>query len=423
MKQVTIAVLALLSLALILSGGGALIWATSDTPTEIYVPGAAHVTGANNTNWRTDLELRSVGTIGARVRVDLLRRDRDNTNHPSIILELNAGTAERYDDVLYLLFGYEGSATLRITTLDGEVRATGRTYNDTPDGTYGQFIVGMTATDIYSTGRDATLIQLSASPDLSSGTRANVGLVNLEGVPAEIDIDLYLADLQYLGRVSRQLEAYEFVQIDKIFGRVSPEDVPDGIAISRAKSSGTRYLVYASVIDNLTGDPIFIPGLSNQAGIQPLTPTPTPTGGPPTTPTPTPTATPTPTPTIPIAPVLVRTIDEDVYRLLPASIRFIVGGSTRTSLILCSQDGTLNQVTNSNFKYIQGPTETVEWMDCCPGFGARLSYETSIGTGGSAVARSSCSPGVPYFAISGDDVDTGVPILVTGENLDLALWP
>ncbi len=288
MKHIQIGVLALLSLALILVGGGALIWAASDSSPELYVPGAAHVAGANNTNWRTDLELRSVGTIGARVRVDLLRRDRDNTNHPSIILELNAGTAERYDDVLDLLFGYEGSATLRITTLDGEVRATSRTYND-HSGRHLRSVHRRHDRDRYLLDRpDATIIQLSASPDLSSGIEDQYRSGQSRG-SAGGDRHRSLSRRSPVSRPGFDVSSrpYDFEQIDKIFARVTSEDVPDGIAISRARFErlAVSRLRLGHRQSHRRSD--LHPRSSQQAAIQPMTPTPTPTGGPSATPTPT----------------------------------------------------------------------------------------------------------------------------------------
>lgn len=419
-----------LVLAVVAAVAAAPILATTATAGETYIQGAAHVAGNNNTTWRTDLEIRSVGLLDARVRIDLLRKNRDNTNHPSIILELDAGTASRYEDALDLLFGFEGTASLRITTLEGEVRATSRTYNLTPEGTFGQFIGGTTQEDVFATDFDATLIQLSASATGDDGFRTNIGMVNLKGETTTLDIDLYLADLHYLGRVSTSLEPYDFKQIDNIFSRVTTEDVPDGIAIIRARPNNSSYLVYASVIDNLTGDPIFIPGLPNTAATQQPTPTPTRTPTPTSpggaTPTPTPTPTPfqtrTPTPT-PQFSVIVTTLDEQVFYLVPATIRFRVGNGIQSSLKLCSIDGTISQV--SNFEYIRGPAETVPGGNCCSDnyFAARLEYRAFPGTGGIAVARGTCTPGTPVFAIIGDETGTGNQIEIDGTDLDLALWP
>jgi len=395
----------------------ALVFATANDWIELYIPGAAHVAGSNNTTWRTDLELRSVSSTPAQVRIDLLRRNRDNTTHPSVIVDVAAGAAHRFEDVLDLLFGVEGSATLRLTTLSGEIRATSRTYNATPEGTYGQFIGATIPGDIFDWGTDATLIQLSSSPTGSTGFRTNIGLVNLEPIVATIHVDLYRDDRTHLGRVSTTLEPYEFDQIDNIFARVTSDEVADGFAIIRTERIDSTYLTYASVIDNLTGDPIFIPGLPDQGQDPQATPT--------TTPTVEATPTVTPTPSIPIDPVVVTTIDEETYNLVPTSIRFIVGNGIQTSLILCSFDGTLSQVASSSFSFIRGPTETVEWGNCCSGSntGARLEYETFIGLGGPAVARNSCTAGTPVFAISGTEVDTGLVVEIDGEDLDLAVWP
>ncbi len=413
----------------------ALALTETDATDAIYIQGAAHVAGSNNTTWRTDLEIRSIGTIGARFRIDLLRKNRDNTNHPSIILNLDAGTARRYDDALDLLFGFEGTACLRITTLEGEVRATSRTYNVTPDGTFGQFIGGTTSADVFVTGLDATIIQLTASPTGEDGFRTNIGVVNLKDEPTTLDIDLYLADLTSLGRVSTSLEPFEFRQIDNIFARVTADDVPDGIAIVRARFLDSRYLVYASVIDNLTGDPIFIPGLPNTAAFQQtptptltptLTPTATPTAPGGATATPTPTRTPfqtrTPTPT-PEFSVIVTTLDEETFYLAPSTVRFRVDNGIQSSLILCAVDGTISQV--SNFEYIRGPAETVPGGNCCSDtyVAARLDYRAFPGIGGVAIARGTCTSGIPVFAVIGNEMGTGAQIEIDGADLDLALWP
>ena len=404
--------------AVIVTITAVLVFATSNDWVEFHIPGAAHVAGSNNTAWRTDLEIRSVSTAPAQVRIDLLRKNQNNTNYPAVVVNIDAGSAQRFEDALDLLFDFEGSATLRLTTMSGEVRATSRTYNLTSGGTYGQFIGGSGLSDAFEFTRDATLIQLSSSPDRSQGFRTNIGLVNLVGFPTNMEIALFHADTRYLGTIETTLQPYEYDQIDDAFGEVTSETIEDGFVVVRATTYGAVYLTYASVIDNRTGDPIYIPGLADGSDSN-RTPTP---GTPTTTPTisSTPTATLTP---VPIDPVVVTTTDDETYNLLPTSIRFIVGNGIQTSLVLCNADGALSQVASSNFSFIRGPTQTVEWSNCCANFGARLEYETWVGIGGPAVARSTCTAGTPVFAISGTDVDTGESIEINGEVLDLAIWP
>jgi hypothetical protein len=391
----------------------AVTMATTDD-SELHVPGAAHVAGANNTVWRTDLELRSVTASPAQVRIDLLRRNRDNTNHPSAIVNLDPGSAHRFDDVMDLLFGVEGSATLRLVTLSGEIRATSRTYNDTPAGTFGQFIGASGPDDSLGFSQEATLIQLSSSADPGTGFRTNIGLVNLVGFPINMEIDLHLADTTLLGTIGTTLQPFDYRQIDGAFEDVTTDTVDDGYAMVRATTYGAEYLTYASVIDNRTGDPVYIPGL-------PVGSDPTQTPSPPS-PTATPTATATPTPG-PTDGVTVTTLDDQTYILATSSIRFRAGNSTLTSLVLCSFDGALKQVSSGNFSFIRGPTETVSWGNCCSSFGSRLEYETRAGVGGAAVERSTCTPATPFFAITGTEISSGETIEVEGDNLDLAVWP
>jgi hypothetical protein len=60
---------------------------------------------------------------------------------------------------------------------------------------------------------------------------------------------------------------------------------------------------------------------------------------------------------------------------------------------------------------------------CLVAAGARLEYRAFPGIGGPAVARGTCTPGSPVFAIIGNDMSTGAQIEIDGANLDLALWP
>ena len=55
------------------------------------------------------------------------------------------------------------------------------------------------------------------------------------------------------------LDAYEFVQIDKAYEAVTSQVVIDGLAVEWTTTAGARFFAYASVIDNVTGDPVFVP--------------------------------------------------------------------------------------------------------------------------------------------------------------------
>jgi hypothetical protein len=225
----------------------------------IYIAAAAHLRGANRTNWRTDLEVFNSGNTRARFQIELLRRNRPNTDPARQIFFLEPGKSVRYGDVLDSVFGFSGAAALRITPIEGEIAATSRTYNQLEDGTTGQFAKAAHAADAIAAGDSARLIQLSESASTSDGYRTNIGLTSISGQPSSVDVELYDGDGTHLGRVTEVLEPYEFIQIDRIFNRVTSDAIDDGYALLSSSSDGALFLAYASVIDNRSGDPIYIP--------------------------------------------------------------------------------------------------------------------------------------------------------------------
>jgi hypothetical protein len=74
-----------------------------------------------------------------------------------------------------------------------------------------------------------------------------------------VEVELYDGDGTLLGTVDVALDPYEFKQVNKIFSRVTSEAVDDGYAIISSDSNRAKFLAYASVVDNRTGDPIYIP--------------------------------------------------------------------------------------------------------------------------------------------------------------------
>ena len=277
--------------------GNALIAAAGDQ--DIYVLACAHVGGAAGTDWRTDMEVHNPGTLPAAFTIALLERGAANTSPQTQSFNLAAGQSVRYTDVLSSMFGFSGAAVLRISATQGVVTAVSRTYNQVTNGTYGQFIGGLPALQAIGTGEHGRIVQLTHNRAAGSGFRTNIGLANVTGTTVVVRVALYSADGRKLGQADYTLSPYMYVQIDRIFESMVAGDVEDGYAVISTTTAGGRFLAYASVIDNRTGDPIYIPAARLSGAPPTVTPgTPQPTSTP--TRTPTPTATqpgPTPTPT------------------------------------------------------------------------------------------------------------------------------
>ncbi|MCG6963541.1 MAG: hypothetical protein LJE95_09775 [Acidobacteria bacterium] len=224
----------------------------------LYIPASAHLSGAVGTDWRTDLELHNPGPGLVSVTIALLERDQGNSQPITRTVAVNARESLRFDDVLQTLFSFSGAAALRLTLSAGEVLAASRTYNDQPDGTYGQLVPALKAEEAFGGNEEARLIQLSQSIPDSSGFRTNIGLLNLGASSSYVNIGLYDRHGASLGSLAEYLKPLEFKQLDKVFRRVTTAAVEDGYAVI---TSMGPFLAYASVIDNRTGDPVFMPAM------------------------------------------------------------------------------------------------------------------------------------------------------------------
>lgn len=269
----------------------------------MFVPAAAHVSGAAGTNWRTDVEVYNAGQQTAQYRIALLRKNQNNSNPVTMGFNLLAGQSVRYNDILQSVFQFDGSASLWITVQSGEVIVSSRTYNETPDGTYGQYIGGALEAQAIQQDQEGRIIQLTHNRANNQGFRTNVGFLNCTSLNINVQVRLYSWNGSLIGTRTYGLEPYMYTQIDRIFEQVTQSDVSDGYVIVETFTPGGKFFAYASVVDNRTGDPIYIPAVLIGGGGPNPTPTPTPTNpGVTSTPTRTPTRTstgvpPTATPT------------------------------------------------------------------------------------------------------------------------------
>jgi len=223
-----------------------------------YAPGGANQAGLSGTTWRTNLELLNRGSFESTVTVSLLVWDQDNSSPLQQQLTVQPGQSVRYDNALQQLFGFSGAATLRIEGMGGNLLVNARTYNDDPAGTYGQFIAGLPLDRAVQPGSTRHLIQLSQSASDTSGFRTNLGLVSASPFPITVDVELFLADGTSLGTLGVTLAPYESTQLSRVFTMVTPSSVTDGYLTVTSATPGAVFFAYASVVDNASGDPVFV---------------------------------------------------------------------------------------------------------------------------------------------------------------------
>jgi len=234
---------------------------------ELMIPAAGHIKGAAGTNWRTEVVVHNLAAIDAVATVQLLERDRANGSPRQATVTVPAGASLRWKDALDELFSYSGAAALRFIVSQGSVVITSRTFNlleagnplGLPAGsTFGQFIPALDSKEAIPFGAEGRLVQLGHDPGLTAGSRTNLGLVNAGTGTIEVEAELWTGDGQDLGTVRQTLRGHEYVQIDRVFEKVTGSAVANGVIVVRTTTAGGAFYAQAYVIDNRTGDPIAV---------------------------------------------------------------------------------------------------------------------------------------------------------------------
>jgi len=225
----------------------------------LWIPAAAHVHGANSTNWRTDIEVFTEGNGGSPLDVQWLKPEGGTPVDAD--LTVSTDPCLRVEDVLSTLFQGEGAGGLRIDGGGRALAVTSRTFNDPGNQTYGQYIPAVAESEILHWGQAVRLVQLAYSSDTETGFRTNIGLINMTGDAVTIVIDLFKGDETYLGRHTDTLGPWQYTQINNIFDGMTTESLDNAFAIVATLTGDASFFTYASVVDNGTGDPVFIPAV------------------------------------------------------------------------------------------------------------------------------------------------------------------
>jgi len=181
----------------------------------------------------------------------------------------NVGTRQaiRIEDVVGTFFGRPNTVGAVRADLSANLVATSRTFTTSSTGTYGQFIpfirVDAGFVPLVPGGASRELLHI----ERSSALRTNVGAINTGDADAVVRFALFDAGGQPLGTVDRTVRSLQVVQFP--IDALSSVPVADG-RIEVQMLSGAAWpdpllsvtagaIAWVSVIDNATGDPIFVP--------------------------------------------------------------------------------------------------------------------------------------------------------------------
>ncbi len=217
------------------------------------VPAAAHVSGAGDTDWRTDLRLTNPTETELTGTVTLLETGTDNSALDRVAtITVPALGQVAIRDVLDATFAFSGTGALLVECADRRLVATSRTYNQLAGGgTYGQYIPAVAVESALGAGERGELIHLSKTADF----RSNVGFAGASAAAGRVTVELYGADGALLGSVERDFLPYEHHQFNDVFAAAGAPPTAAARAVFRTTAP---VIPYASVVDRRTGDPVAI---------------------------------------------------------------------------------------------------------------------------------------------------------------------
>ena len=241
----------------------ALLTAQLATPAlakNIYIPAAAVAPGSNGTFWRTDVRIFNPSIFDdIDVTLHFLPQGQDGRNIPGRMFHIGKRETLVLDDVVSILAPHVTSAVGAIhidsdTDRSYEFIATLRTYTISPDparpGTFGQFVPALEEADARTS---TAMPQIAVRPDV----RTNAGVMN----PGYEEVWLRVSVLGTDGRVF--LRSERLAVPPKSMRQWSLAELFGGIFIGDGTltiEADIPVFTWASVIDNQSGDAIFVRG-------------------------------------------------------------------------------------------------------------------------------------------------------------------
>ncbi|MCU0302630.1 MAG: beta-lactamase family protein [Thermoanaerobaculales bacterium] len=216
---------------------------------ESWIPVVARSAGAGGSLWRSDLALLNRSSLANRLRLRVemtnLAVDRE--------LELEPGEQLILGDVVGEL-GLAGSGSLRVFSSE-PLTVASRTYNLSPDGSFGQLLGGVTGPGGLGNGDRAVLMHLRED----ALARSNIGILNAGRREARVLVELLDGDGIELASFTRQVAPRRVLQLNQpILDQGGRSDVTTARAVVTVLD-GEEVVVYGSVVDAGTNDPTTIP--------------------------------------------------------------------------------------------------------------------------------------------------------------------
>ncbi len=186
--------------------------------TEIWIPGVAHLSGKNDSFWKSDITF--LNPYDGTIHADLAYVPDDDTEDTAdMTLDIDSGSAIPYVDVLgFVPEGTETKGYVVVRSRDGSPlpQIAAKTYNLALEGgTFGQNLKVFKSSDLIGEGGVGFIPGVRHTSSKADGFRTNFGLLHTgSGAAAKVEVMIYKADGTVAGARTVWLDSGEFKQID-----------------------------------------------------------------------------------------------------------------------------------------------------------------------------------------------------------------
>jgi hypothetical protein len=225
------------------------------TSNHFVLPGVAAI---NNglANWRSDVRIYNAATSPQTATLTFYPLNSAGTPLANSLI-LQAGEVKSLDDIVKSYYGLDnGGGALHVTTSAASpLVVTGRTYNQTTNGSYGQFIPAVTSNDAVGNGdRALNVLQVEDSVRY----RTNLGIAEVTGKPVTVEVSVFLPDSKVIPKVQLDLQANDYRQT-AILHDLGLSNVYNARISVKVIGGDGRITAYGSIIDMETQDPTYVP--------------------------------------------------------------------------------------------------------------------------------------------------------------------
>jgi hypothetical protein len=247
-------------------------------PDALIFPAVGHAAGQNDSLFESDLRLTNLAATTVSYDLNFTPSGVDGTETGiSTTIEVGSNETVALDDIVASLFGSgtTGSSLgmlevrpVKTSASSGDLfgsvsssalrqlqtAASSRTYNFTPNGTFGQFIPAIPFSRFVGRGSILSLQQVAQS----SAFRANFGFLEASGNPVDLMVRVYDTANTLLTSIPVSLKAMEHRQLNGLLSSNGITDLADGRVEVEVVNGDGKVTAYVSEVDNATNDPLLV---------------------------------------------------------------------------------------------------------------------------------------------------------------------